>query len=217
MKRLQRNNLVLLKCYCPEVCDETISSQSAIYCDANCIPQMQGMWKPSKIANPDYFEDKQPLKNLADISAVAVEIWTMDEGYYFDNVLVSNHAEKAQEYREKYWARKHEHELVNPHLKKLDIHINEQCLQIQRLLGCMLFGLDLWYAGLKPSTATIICRESGNKGLSPCRWQQGSQHVHIHLTGKPCPMQIESLCRAISQILLRGSSLPFTSNIALSY
>ena len=74
---------------------------------------LQGVWKPSKIANPDYFEDKQPLKNLADISAVAVEIWTMDEGYYFDNVLVSNQPEKAQEYREKYWAPKHEHELVS--------------------------------------------------------------------------------------------------------
>ena len=74
---------------------------------------LQGVWKPAKIPNPDYFEDKQPLKNLADISAVAVEIWTMDEGYYFDNVLVSNHAEKAQEYREKYWAPKHEHELVS--------------------------------------------------------------------------------------------------------
>lgn len=74
---------------------------------------LQGVWKPSKIANPDFFEDKQPLKNLADISAVAVEIWTMDEGYYFDNVLVSNQPEKAQEYREKYWAPKHEHELVS--------------------------------------------------------------------------------------------------------
>lgn len=71
------------------------------------------MWAPAKIANPDYFEDKEPLKNLADIAAVAVEIWTMDEGYYFDNVLVSNDVLKAQEYREKYWAPKHEHELVS--------------------------------------------------------------------------------------------------------
>ena len=70
------------------------------------------MWKPSKIANPDYFEDKEPLKNLSPIGAVAVEIWTMDQGYYFDNVLVTNDAEKAKEYREKYWQPKHEVEEV---------------------------------------------------------------------------------------------------------
>lgn len=73
---------------------------------------MQGVWKPSKIANPDYFEDKEPLKNLDHIGAVAVEIWTMDQGYYFDNVLVTNDAEKAKEYRDKYWQPKHEVEQV---------------------------------------------------------------------------------------------------------
>lgn len=70
------------------------------------------MWKPRKIANPDYFEDKEPLANLGPIGAVAVEIWTMDQGYYFDNVLVTNDAEKAKEYREKYWQPKHEIEQV---------------------------------------------------------------------------------------------------------
>lgn len=72
----------------------------------------QGVWKPSKIENPDYYEDKEPLSNLGPIGAVAVEIWTMDQGYYFDNVLVTNDAEKAKEYREKYWQPKHEVEEV---------------------------------------------------------------------------------------------------------
>ena len=73
---------------------------------------MQGVWKPSKIANPDYFEDKTPLNNLGDIGAVAVEIWTMDQGYFFDNVVVANEASKAAEYRTKYWQPKHELEVV---------------------------------------------------------------------------------------------------------
>ena len=76
------------------------------YCD------VQGVWKPAKIANPNYFEDKEPLRNLGNIGAVAVEIWTMDQGYYFDNVLVANEASKAEEYRTKYWQPKHEVELV---------------------------------------------------------------------------------------------------------
>ena len=36
----------------------------------------------------------------------------MDQGYYFDNVLVANEASKAEEYRSKYWQPKHEVELV---------------------------------------------------------------------------------------------------------
>ena len=73
---------------------------------------LQGVWKPKKISNPDYFEDETPLNNLGDIGAVAVEIWTMDQGYFFDNVLVTNKADKAQEYRTNYWQPKHEIEVV---------------------------------------------------------------------------------------------------------
>ena len=36
----------------------------------------------------------------------------MDQGYFFDNVLVTNKADKAQEYRTNYWQPKHEHEVV---------------------------------------------------------------------------------------------------------
>lgn len=88
----------------------------------------QGVWKPRKIANPDYFEDKEPLKNLGPIGAVAVEIWTMDEGYYFDNVLVTNDVEKAKEYREKYWQPKHEIEQVT--WRKCFIHLPSPCIEL---------------------------------------------------------------------------------------
>lgn len=67
---------------------------------------MQGIWKPAKIANPDYFTDDTPLANIGKIGAVGVEIWTMDDGIYFDNILVANDPQLAEEYREKYWAPK---------------------------------------------------------------------------------------------------------------
>ena len=60
------------------------------------------MWSPRKIANPDYYDDKTPLKNIAPIGGVALEIWTMDEGYYFDNVLVANDPAVAADHRERY-------------------------------------------------------------------------------------------------------------------
>lgn len=128
-------------------------------------PEYKGVWKPAKIANPDYFEDKQPLQNLADISAVAVEIWTMDEGYYFDNVLVSNHAEKAQEYRTKYWAPKHEHELElqkteEPEMPATDDTTTAAGNFVSRALGTLLEfpGLSL----LKPVVGGFLPALAGN-------------------------------------------------------
>lgn len=63
---------------------------------------VQGIWAPRKIDNPDYFDDPTPLKNIAPIGGVALEIWTMDEGYFFDNVLVANDADVAADHRERY-------------------------------------------------------------------------------------------------------------------
>lgn len=88
-----------------DVCQRAVTSKQHVW-------YLQGIWKPKKISNPDYFEDETPLNNLGDIGAVAVEIWTMDQGYFFDNVLVTNKAEKALEYRTNYWQPKHEHEVV---------------------------------------------------------------------------------------------------------
>ena len=48
------------------------------------------MWKPRKIANPKYYKDDTPLANIGKINAVAIEIWTMDSGFYFDNIVVAN-------------------------------------------------------------------------------------------------------------------------------
>lgn len=36
----------------------------------------------------------------------------MDQGYFFDNVVVANEASKAAEYRTKHWQPKHELEVV---------------------------------------------------------------------------------------------------------
>ena len=45
------------------------------------------------------------------VGAAAIEIWTMDDGYFFDNIVVSNSAEEAAEVRAKTWAPKKEVEV----------------------------------------------------------------------------------------------------------
>lgn len=71
----------------------------------------QGVWKPRKIPNPDYFLDEAPLGNIGQVGGVAIEIWTMDEGYLFDNILVANDASAAEAKRADYWAPKKEAEV----------------------------------------------------------------------------------------------------------
>jgi hypothetical protein len=40
------------------------------------------------------------------VGAAAIEIWTMDDGYFFDNIVVSNNAEEAAQVRDKTWSPK---------------------------------------------------------------------------------------------------------------
>jgi len=52
-------------------------------------PDYKGKWKPRKIANPDYFHDPEPFKMTA-VGAVGIELWTMSDELYFDNVLIAD-------------------------------------------------------------------------------------------------------------------------------
>lgn len=45
------------------------------------------------------------------VAAAAIEIWTMDDNYFFDNVVVSNSEAEAAEVREKSWKPKKEVEV----------------------------------------------------------------------------------------------------------
>ena len=72
---------------------------------------MQGPWAPSKIANPDYFLDETPLKNIGKVGGVAIEIWTMDNNYYFSNILVDQDPAVAEKARDTYWEPKKEVEV----------------------------------------------------------------------------------------------------------
>ena len=61
-------------------------------------PDFQGIWTKPMIANPDFFEDNNPFDTASTIKALAVEIWTMSDGIYFDNFLVGNSVNDAQEF-----------------------------------------------------------------------------------------------------------------------
>ncbi|XP_024545410.1 calnexin homolog [Selaginella moellendorffii] len=71
-------------------------------------PAYKGIWAPKQIPNPEYFELDRP--DLEPISAIGIEIWTMQDGILFDNILVATDEAVAAEYRETKWKPKYEAE-----------------------------------------------------------------------------------------------------------
>ena len=51
---------------------------------------------------------------MGSIGGVAIEIWTMDEGYIFSNLFIGNDAAEAEQKRTSLWAPKKEAEVRSP-------------------------------------------------------------------------------------------------------
>ncbi|KAG7606937.1 putative calreticulin/calnexin, concanavalin A-like lectin/glucanase domain superfamily [Arabidopsis thaliana] len=64
-------------------------------------PAYKGIWKPRDIPNPDYFELDRP--DYEPIAAIGIEIWTMQDGILFDNILIAKDEKVAETYRQTTW------------------------------------------------------------------------------------------------------------------
>jgi calnexin len=51
-------------------------------------PDYRGIWSPRQIVNPTYFVDDKPYA-MAPIGGIGIELWTMQDGILFDNILVT--------------------------------------------------------------------------------------------------------------------------------
>merc|ERR1712066_600850 len=56
-------------------------------------PEYKGEWKPRQLDNPDYVED---VYAFDDIGAVGFELWTVNKGPVFDNILICDSFEYAK-------------------------------------------------------------------------------------------------------------------------
>ena len=63
-------------------------------------PNYKGVWAPAKIDNPHYFEDASPHA-MAPIGGVGIELWTMQDGILFDNILIAHDPAVASALAEK--------------------------------------------------------------------------------------------------------------------
>lgn len=63
-------------------------------------PAYLGVWSPKQQANPDYVED---VYAFDDFGGVGFELWSVNNGTLFDNILVTDSFEHAKEVAEKVW------------------------------------------------------------------------------------------------------------------
>jgi calnexin len=61
-------------------------------------PNYQGKWAPRKIPNPEFFEDLTPFQNMAAIAAVGFELWSMSSDILFDNIVITDNENLANEW-----------------------------------------------------------------------------------------------------------------------
>ncbi|KAH7300066.1 hypothetical protein KP509_24G043600 [Ceratopteris richardii] len=66
-------------------------------------PAYKGVWKARQIPNPEYFHMEK--LNLEPVVALGIEIWTMQDGILFDNILITNDEKIASIYREQWKAK----------------------------------------------------------------------------------------------------------------
>merc|ERR1712142_1188585 len=67
-------------------------------------PAYKGEWKPKQIDNPDYSPDDS-LYKYSDIGAVGFDLWQVKSGTIFDNVIVTDSVEEAEEHAKNTWSK----------------------------------------------------------------------------------------------------------------
>jgi len=56
-------------------------------------PDYKGEWKAKRVANPDYRED---VYAFDDIGAIGFELWIVNKGTIFDNIIVTDDVAEAK-------------------------------------------------------------------------------------------------------------------------
>nr|CAX76822.1 calreticulin [Schistosoma japonicum]CAX76823.1 calreticulin [Schistosoma japonicum] len=74
-------------------------------------PKYKGQWKPAQIDNPDYKPDPE-LYIQDDIGYVGFDLWQVDSGSIFDNILITDSPDFAKQEGERLWRKRHDNELA---------------------------------------------------------------------------------------------------------
>eukprot|EP01040_Poterioochromonas_malhamensis_P011784 gene11784-12857_t len=70
-------------------------------------PAYKGVWAPKQIKNPTYFHEENPYPHIAPITALTVEVWTVNSGIHFDNFVIADSRAALEEFTAQTWKPKH--------------------------------------------------------------------------------------------------------------
>jgi calnexin len=65
-------------------------------------PEYKGAWTARPIPNPDFFEDRTPA-DVPSFDSIGFELWTMQSGIIFDNIVIAKNAGDAFAYATATW------------------------------------------------------------------------------------------------------------------
>ncbi|KAK7929687.1 hypothetical protein WMY93_006082 [Mugilogobius chulae] len=112
-------------------------------------PNYQGVWKPRKMQNPEFFEDLQPFR-MRPFRAIGLELWSMTSDIYFDNFIVTSHKEVADRWASDTWG-----------LKKLVASANEPGIFAQLTMAAeerpWLWVVYILTVGLPVGLVVLFC------------------------------------------------------------
>ncbi|KAG6712293.1 hypothetical protein I3842_05G096400 [Carya illinoinensis] len=124
-------------------------------------PNYKGIWKPQDIPNPDYFELEKP--DFEPIAAIGIEIWTMQDGILFDNILIAGDEKSAESYRLTTWKPKFEDEKEKQKAEEAATGLSEGLSDFQKKVFDFLYKIgDIPFLdAYKPKIIDLI--EKGEK------------------------------------------------------
>jgi len=114
-------------------------------------PAYKGEWKPKQIPNPNYFEDKNPY-HFAPMGAIGIEIWTMQGGILYDNIIVPYDKNIADNFAENTWKLK---KVEEQKLKELNEPKESMIESAMKPLAAMIEKIYI-YAGDKNNLPVVI-------------------------------------------------------------
>ncbi|KAI7979673.1 hypothetical protein LOK49_Contig277G00005 [Camellia lanceoleosa] len=102
-------------------------------------PNYKGIWKPQEIPNPNYFELDKP--DFEPIAAIGIEIWTMQDGILFDNILIAGDEKVAESIRLTAWKPKFEVEKEKQNSEEASAGLSEGLKGFQKTVFDVLYKI----------------------------------------------------------------------------
>lgn len=165
-------------------------------------PNYKGPWVPRFIPNPDYFNDENPFR-MTTITAVGFELWSMSNMLLFDNIIITDDSDVADQ-----WA-KQTFDLKRAKLTRLSetawdrmLHFAKENPWVYGIVGIATAGILYFIRALVRSKTSesdenvkktdAIVEDDPHQSSGDEEGDQEEEEAEAEEEGKPSKQQLES-------------------------